>query len=408
MWDPTYWEDFRKLPGYLGADSPESRQGFRIQQAASVKKVVMADEARKTGLPVPMAAGSSGEAGMVPAAFVVESLPKGDLVGASLILKDDKELYITGVHGDAITVGYGPIAGPVVNGIKAGDEVRFDNSTWLAFQTYHRHQVPPPEDNYYIFDQFRGPDTKPLYPQRPELVSLRMNEIGGGSLQSGRFAGKMIMVETLMDEHAAPWNADWYRSKVQQVLGSRLDEHFRLWHVDHALHSNPMLLADNCRVIRFTGILEQALRDVSAWAEKGVPPAASTSYKVVDSQIEVPSTAAGRKGIQPVVTLTVNGGVRADVKVGEAVKFSGVVEVPPNTGKVMVADWDFEGTGDFPVKGEIKHTDAAGSRATISTMYTFIKPGTYFPVLRAGSQRTPDGTPYARALNLDRVRVVAQ
>jgi hypothetical protein len=307
-----------------------------------------------------------------------------------------------------ITVGYGPAAGRIVNSIKTGDEVRIDNSTWLAFQTYHRHQVPPREDNYYIFDQFRGPDGKPLYPQRPELVSLRMNEIGGGSLQTGRFAGKMILVETLMDEHAAPWNADWYRSKVQQVLGSHLDDQFRLWYFDHALHGNPMLLADNCRVVRYTGVLEQALRDVSAWAEKGVPAAASTGYKVVDSQIEIPATAAERKSIQPVVKLIVNGGVRADVKIGEAVKFSGVVEVPPSTGKVVVADWDFEGTGDFPVKGEIKHTDAAGSRATVSTTYTFTKPGTYFPVLRAASQRQPDGTTYARIENLARVRVVVK
>jgi hypothetical protein len=94
------------------------------------------------------------------------------------------------------------------------------------------------------------------------------------------------------------------------------------------------------------------------------------------------------------------------VKVGQAVDFSGAIEVPPGTGKVAVADWDFEGTGDYPVKGEIKNTDAAGAHATVSITYAFTKPGTYFPVLRAGSQRDPDGTPHAQVMNLDRVRVV--
>ncbi len=37
-----------------------------------------------------------------------------------------------------------------------------------------------------------------------------------------------------------------------------------------------------------SGVLYQALRDVSAWVEKGVPPPPSTSYKVVDGQIVVP------------------------------------------------------------------------------------------------------------------------
>ena len=406
-WDPHYVDDFWTVTGYLGADSPATLQPFRIQQATTIRKVVMADEARKLGLPVPMAAGAAGEAGIVPAAFVVENLPKGDLIGASIVLKDGKQLYITGVYGDAMTVAYGPIAGPAVNSIKVGDAVRIDNSTWLAFQSFHHHQVPPREQGYYIFDQFRGPDGRPLYPQRPELLGPRMNDIGGGSVESGRFAGKMIVVESLMDEHAAPWNADWYRSKVKEALGSKLDDHYRLWFSDHALHGGPVDASDRVHVISYTGILQQALRDLAAWVEKGVPPPAGTTYKMIDSQVVVPASAAQRKGIQPVVTLTANGKARADVKVGMPVTFSGVVEAPPHTGQVVVADWDFEGAGDYPVAGEIKPLDSTGNRASVTTTYSFTKPGTYFPVLRAASQRQGDAkTPYARVQNLARVRVV--
>jgi hypothetical protein len=162
------------------------------------------------------------------------------------------------------------------------------------------------------------------------------------------------------------------------------------------------------RIVTYTPVLQQALRDMAAWVEKGTPPPPTTSYKVVDSQIILPPTAAARHGIQPVVTLTANGGARADVKVGEPVTFAGVVEAPPNTGQVVRAEWDFEGRGDYPVKGQVVRTDASGARATVTTTRAFSKPGTYFPALRAASQRHPDGTPYAQVENLARVRVVVK
>jgi hypothetical protein len=107
-----------------------------------------------------------------------------------------------------------------------------------------------------------------------------------------------------------------------------------------------------------------------------------------------------------VVTLTANGRARADVKVGQSLKFAGTVEVPPGLGKVVLAEWDFEGASDYPVKGEVKHSDASGARAKAVTTYSFSKPGTYFPARRAASQRQPDGTQYAQARNLGRVKVV--
>lgn len=150
---------------------------------------------------------------------------------------------------------------------------------------------------------------------------------------------------------------------------------------------------------------------MSAWVEKGVPPPASTNYKVVDGQVVVPATAAERKGIQPVVTVKANGGVRAEVAAGKPVKFTAVIEVPPNTGKVVAAEWDFEGEGTFPVAQEIKASDSAGSgtRVKFAISHAFTKPGTYFPALRATSQRDGDvKTPFARISNLGRVRVVVR
>ena len=41
---------------------------------------------------------------------------------------------------------------------------------------------------------------------------------------------------------------------------------------------------------------------------------------------------------------------RADIKAGKSVTFTATIEVPPNTGKIVSAEWDFEGTGTFDTK----------------------------------------------------------
>ena len=94
---------------------------------------------------------------------------------------------------------------------------------------------------------------------------------------------------------------------------------------------------------------------------------------------------------------------------GKPVTFIAEVEVPQHTGKVVAAEWDFEGSGKFPIAGKFTLTDKAGSRATLTTTYAFSKPGTYFPALRVTSQRQGDAkTPYARIQNLGRVRVAVK
>jgi hypothetical protein len=215
----------------------------------------------------------------------------------------------------------------------------------------------------------------------------------------------MIALESLMDIDALPWQADWYRTKVKEALGKHLDDTFRLYFIDHAQHTPPVGQAAQARTVSYQGALEQALRDVSAWVEKGVSPPASTSYKVVDAQVEVPPKAESRKGIQPIVELKVNGGVRAEVAVGQPVTFSATAEVPPNTGKMVAAEWDFEGTGGY-VPAEL-----GDIRATVSVKAThaYSQPGTYFPALRATSQGEGDPkTQFGRIQNLGRARVVVK
>lgn len=263
-----------------------------------------------------------------------------------------------------------------------------------------------PTPDYYVWDQFRGPDGKPLYPQRPRLLGPDF-AAGTAVAQTGRFHGKMIVVESLMDQDALPWQADWYRSRVAAALGPRLDENFRVWFTDHAVHAE--MQPRGTHTVGYFGTLHQALRDLSAWVEKGVAPPPSTTYNVVDGQVQVPPTAAERRGIQPVVSVTVNGGARAEVAVGEPVSFSATIEVPPDAGRVVAAEWDFAGAGTFPVVAKLSDPDASETRVTLKATHAFAKPGTYFPVLRGTSQRQSDAsTPFARIQNLGRVRVVVQ
>jgi hypothetical protein len=254
-----------------------------------------------------------------------------------------------------------------------------------------------------VWNQFLGADGKPLYPQRTMLLGPMFTKGAAGSIPTGRFEGKMILVESLWDREAWPWNADWFRRQVESYMGSSTREHLRIWLVDHALHGAPEYLT---RTVNYTPVLQQALRDLSAWVEKCVAPPSSTAYQVQDGQVIVPSTAQERGGVQPVVDLKVNGGVRQDIHAGDVVTFTGTISVPQGAGSLVAAQWDFDGKGTFPVTSRI----AKGARqATVTVSHRFDTPGTFFPALRGVSQRQGDErTPFARIQNLGRVRIVVE
>lgn len=420
--DRTYFtEDFWNKPGYLGANPPASLLKDRLQQTSKIKTGISVDEAVAAGLTEPMSAQERGTAdaawksmggkeGTLPVAFeLADRLPDINFLGGDLVIKSGvaagKTLQLTKIAGNKIVLG--PADPSVLIQLKPGDDVEVNNSNFLAVQTYHRHQVPSKE--YHVWDQFRDAEGKPIYPQRLMLLGPLFTRAASGVIPSGKFKGKMIVLSSLWDREAFPWQADWYRSKVKAQLGDSTDAHFRLWYTDHALHGDLARNEDNLHTVSYLGVLHQALRDLSAWVEKGIAPPATTAYKIEDGQVIVPTTAAERKGIQPVVTVKANGGQRADVQVGRPVTFTAEIEIPPHTGKVIAAEWDFEGAGTFPVTGKFMSADKTGSRVTLKTTHTFAKPGTYFPTLRIASQRQGDTeTPFARIQNLDRVRVVVK
>jgi len=437
--DKKYFDSvFWNVPGYLGANPPASLLNARIQKQSKIKAGISIDQAVSSGLVQPVSPQERGTAdaawkaiggvaGGMPVAFQLQDvLPDIDFLGGDLIIKSGaasgKVLQITKIAGDKVTLG--PVDAAVLALVKPGDDVQVDNSNFLAVQTYHRHQLPPSREEYPVYDQFRDKEGKPLYPQRPMLLGPLFTRGAAGVLPTGKFKGKMILLESLMDREAFAWQADWYRSRVKQNLGDSTDKHFRLWYTDHALHGDIPIEDDPTRTVSYLGILQQALLDLSAWVEKGTAPAATTNYKILDGQVVIPPTTAERKGVQPVVVLKVGGSKRADVKVGQSLTFTADVEVPEDMGKVVSAAWHFDGeiedvskrngwlfdkSASFPVKGAFTPVDKTGSRVRLKTSYTFTKPGTYFPTLRVASQRQGDAkTIFTRIQNLDRVRVVVK
>jgi len=161
--------------------------------------------------------------------------------------------------------------------------------------------------------------------------------------------------------------------------------------------------------VNFRGALSQALLDVSAWVEKGIAPPESTSYTIADAQVNLPDTAGNRKGVQPLVALKANGGIKTVIKIGEAVEFEGFIEAPPGTGKITRAEFDFEGAADYTHNAILELLNDDGSAARVRTVHVFNRPGTYFPALRASSNRHGDAEDiYTQVKNLARVRVIVQ
>src|SRR5262245_62712750 len=120
----------------------------------------------------------------------------------------------------------------------------------------------------------------------------------------------MIHVVASHDVMVMPQWVPSYERMVRAHRGDNTDDQYRLWWVERASHG-----AD-------PGVTCHALRDLVSWVEDGIAPPRSTSYSITrDGGILLADSAAERGGTQPLVQVTVNGGVRADVKVGEKVSF---------------------------------------------------------------------------------------
>ncbi|MFH8249022.1 PKD domain-containing protein [Microbacterium sp. B2969] len=408
--DPSYFDDFWTLPGYLGADPSSSVHRDRVLHATTVVEVIRRRDAVAAGV----FGAPAGPAGGVDEAFkgpeqggdVVVALrlaapPTIEPMNAELSIASGETegsvALLQNVIGDLALVDF-PELSPFLQQVRVGDHVEIDNSNFLAAQTYHRHQVPAAE--FTVWDQFRDVDGTPLHPQRPILVGPLMARGASGTLQSGDIAGKMIVVEAGHDREAFPWQADWYAGKVCEHLGDETDEHLRVWVVGKALHADVAGQELPTHTVSYLGAVHQALREVAAWAEDGVEPAPSSRYEVVDGQV-VLTDPANPGGVQPVVQLTADSGSRADVAVGEEVLLR--VEAASTGSRIVEVRWDLDDSGAFAHGGAVDPTYSLREEVR----HAFSSAGTHFVTVKVTAQQHGDtSTPFARVDNLARVRVV--
>ena len=427
--DPQYFEDFWKVPGYLGADADSSAARERICMDTKVrltfipgKKASLLDEKSidtRNGVNDAWKKMISSSGEDADPWLELENVP---------VPADGRDLYMKGL---ILTVKTGQAAGKQVqigrieenriyltegfgmdnitetlDLIAAGDEVHLDNSDYIAIQTYHRHQVPTTD--YHAWDQFRDENGEPLYPQQKTLVGPVFCGMGPGCEQNGLIRGKIIICAALLDEQAYPWQADWYRRKISSVHDGNVEDYCRLYYFDNVLHDDITASVDELHATTYIAGLKQALLDLAAWVEKGTEPLPSSNYRVDVGSVTVPETAAERGGLQAVVDLYADGEKCARVKQGEAVEFEAKAEVPADAGALTYVEWSFEGETDFPEKGEWSLQDE-GRKGTAKAVHVYQKPGTYFAVVRVKSQRRGDKSDlFTQVRNIDRVRVVVE
>lgn len=429
--DPTYFSDFWEKPGYMGADKESTAVRDRIVFTGTVKGVQLPnkEEARniEDGLNGVDDAWKKQLANGNGAWIELEEVPTGDdlylegvniipvtgeAVGKNLLLKDI--VYKEGDKGGYLTIGmcYGmdDLEG-VLGSIKPGDQIKLDNSDYIAIQSYYRHQCPPDVD-FHAWDQFRNEDGTPNIPQRSVIMGPGFT--GTGTVQDGNIQGKVINIQALMDESTCPWCADWYKNRILKTKGSLKDH--RVYYMERCMHGDTDART-NYMVVNYMGALRQALIDIAEWVEKGVEPLPSTVYELgEDGQIHVEPEIEKRYGMQAKLQVTANGQRCAHVHVGEEVEFEIDAKLPIGAGEITEFVMSFEEKDNATAEDMFTESldveryivdEIHGAQTKAKHIYD--KTGTYFATVRTKSNRHGDKDDiYCQIKNLERVRIIVE
>lgn len=400
--DPTYAEDFWNRSGYLGSEQSPLGNFFReslVDFEVTVSEVNYDTDNQLISISfIDLPLGLDGVPGLE---VTLPSHDSGD--------PEETERTFFGLFNseDRSVALPANINSTWISTLAPNSTLNVDNRWWLAVHTLHRHQIPPPDFGLYEYDFLRDQAGAPIYPQREFLMGPAVSQAAsGGAVHSGNITSKVILMDNLLDADAFPWHADWYQKKVAESLGDAFDNNFRLYFTDNADHDmNFVSPPRSAQIVDFIGVYEQHLRDLSAWVEKGVEPPGATNYKVVNGQVQVPASAGERLGIQPVASMTINEADVAEVRVGEVVQFAMHAEVPPNTGTIVLLEWDFYGDGTY-IKMDLATNDTS---IDIQTEHVYADAGVYLPGVRVTSHRQGHNkTTFALVKNLARAQVIVE
>ncbi|WP_330255107.1 tannase/feruloyl esterase family alpha/beta hydrolase [Nocardia sp. NBC_00565] len=414
--DADYFESFWTRPGYVGHDAPQHVVHDRIDLEGTVSRILtpgdFLGEPEKWSAPehkllMTMATLMGATSGMdLPMAVEIKGVGDGYRLGTGVKITSGaaagRQLYCTAFTEDIFFCdGVAEANLQRFRGVEVGDTVHVDNQAFLAYCYYSRHHLMPDEQ----FDFLRV-DGNPLYPSHD--VPLQSSLMGVS--YSGQYDGKLLWVHHTHDSSLWPPQGIIYRQAVEQAQGEAGLDRFCLRWTDNAEHVPPMFAPSDPQratatwLVNYQPIIEQSLVDLARWVEDDVAPAA-TAYTYHDGKISLPATASERGGIQPVVTVEVDGSDRAEVGVGTQVTLVAVAEVPPGAGKIIAVEWDIDGSGSFAEHDETVDGSAATSKSTLTTSYA--EPGTYFVTARVTAHREGDVTARSRRVeNLASARIV--
>jgi hypothetical protein len=414
--DKEYFSSFWSQSGYIGFDAPGLVEDDILETDARVKRVLTArdflehpeqfgdDRYALYRTMVMLLGGMNGLD--LPVVVELEGVGNGYRLGCGLQFTSGKaagrrlyciqeidELWLCDAAGEANLERF--------TGVEVGDTVHLDNRAFLAFCYYYRHHAMSDP----AFD-FLKVDGAPIYPQHPVPKQSPLM----GVPYSGKYDGKLLWIHHTHDSSLWPPQGVVYREAVRRAQGEQgLRERFcQQWtqnaeHIPVAFAPSDPRRASTTWLVDYHPIIEQGLADLARWCEDGIRPA-ETVFDYTEGKITLPATARERGGVQPVVHVTVNGAVRAEVRAGEPVTVSAVVEVPAAGGGITRLEWDFDGTGIFPASEAV---DGTATSATFATTHTYDTPGTHFVTARVASHRDGDvATPYRQLINVASARVV--
>lgn len=409
--DPTYEDDFWSKPGYEGVNPPAYLAAAKVDGFATITGVERDTKNAVTAVTFDPATlprfGSTGGEGLQ---FYVYGRD-----GVTRIVNGQARGLSGKLAGNTLTL-QGANDPVLLGALSSGAKIRINNRFMLAACFYPRHSIL--DNDSPAYNQYKNPDGTPKYVQRPVQTAYIAN-IGaaGGRRETGHLKVRTIVLENLFDPASYPYVGGFYAEQVRQAMGPRAtDSMFRIYYQDNAPHGafpsnmpGPDAAKQSTKIASVGGILNQALLDLAAWAERGVAPLPSSRYsRDAMNQVVVPKNAALRGGLQPVVDLSVNGVVRAEAGINQPVTLAARIEMPPHAGKLVRYAW-YLGTPDLKFEPEIK-LSTPQTTFDVKRTISFAAPGEYAITLRVEGQRTGlndvNGTTFLQ--NVARVRVVVR
>jgi hypothetical protein len=405
--DTTYEDDFWSKPGYEGTNPPPYLAAAKVdgyatiaginRDAQDVTSTISFDPATLPPL------GSIGAAGLQFYVYAAD--------GTTRITNGEARSLAGKLEGSTLTLT-GTNDPTLLNALAKGGKIRINNRFLLAACFYPRHSIPDTGNPAY--NQYKNTDGTPRYDQRPVQISYLANiRSSGGRRETGQLKVKTIVIEDLVDPASYPYVAAFYAGQVNKAMGpAQANKIFRLYYNENSGHGAfgvPPGQKPDTTTVSITGILNQALLDLAAWVERGVTPLPSSGYSLdAMNQVVLPAKAGARHGLQPVVDLTANGGIRAEVAVNQSVSLMGRIEMPPGAGKVLQYEW-YLGRNDFAYEPATKLAEPQ-PLVTANRTISFPTPGEYTITLRTYGQREGAGDAMSTTLlqNLARVRVAVR